>query len=83
MVFLANPIVALFGYIIGVTSGVFGIVQMCRVSKKEKEIISLTRINNALTLENNNLKVNNNTISQGEKSQYFQENNGPVNIDIG
>jgi hypothetical protein len=36
-----------------------------------------------LTIEVKNIKKtsNENEITQGEKSQYFQENSGPVNID--
>ncbi|NHB92131.1 hypothetical protein [Photorhabdus cinerea] len=76
--FLANPYVTAFGYLIGVVSGIIAIVQTFRVSKKEKEIQKLhIEINNKI----NSKTTNNNQVHQGERSQYFQDNNGPVNID--
>ncbi|MBD2794472.1 hypothetical protein ID852_15775 [Xenorhabdus sp. 42] len=72
--FLANPYVVGFGYLIGIVSGIIAIVQTFRVSEREKEIRKLNiKINSSVS--------NNNQIYQGKRSQYFQDNNGPVNID--
>ncbi|KAA1189840.1 hypothetical protein [Photorhabdus heterorhabditis] len=79
--FLANPYVAAFGYLISVVSGIIAIVQTFRVSNKEKEIQKLNiEINNKINSKTtNNNQVN--QVNQGERSQYFQDNIGPVNID--
>lgn len=82
--FLANPLVSFIGYAIGVISGAIGIIQTLASKRKDKEIIKLNENNSFLVVENNQLKmvINQNKISQGEKSQYFQSNSGPVNIDV-
>lgn len=78
---LANPYVSMFGYVIGVISGSIAIVQAFNISKKNKEIkrlnVDIINMTNEL-----NLQVSNkNKVNQGDKSQYFQDNSGPVNID--
>ncbi|CNE87996.1 Uncharacterised protein [Yersinia enterocolitica] len=81
--FLSNPFVSLIGYIVGFISGVIAIFQFLTSKELKREVRELTKINNNLIIENNNLKLTiNNIVSQGEKSQYFQTNNGPVNIDV-
>lgn len=75
--FLTNPIVGIIGYLLSLVAAIIAIVQYLGRSKAEEEARSLR-------IEITNLQANiknDNTISQGEKSQYFQENSGPVNID--
>lgn len=82
-VFLADPIVSSVGYILTVVSGIIAIVQTCGKSKAEKEVIQLRDVISSVTNENNKLKLDIETMSvtQGEKSQFFQSNSGAVNID--
>lgn len=75
---LANEYVSAFGYIVGVVSGCIAIYQTIQVTKKDYEIKQLNfKINNL----NSQIVNNTNNINQGDRSQYFQDNNGPVNID--
>lgn len=86
--FLSNPVIGAVGYIMSLIAACIAIYQAMGKSTANKEIVKLTNKNTILINENNELKVkinqstNNNTVSQGEKSQYFQENTGPVNIDM-
>lgn len=79
---LANEYVIAFGYLVGVVSGCIAIYQTIQVTKKNTEIqqlkITVNELNTKIT---NNITTNRNNVSQGERSQFFQENNGPVNID--
>lgn len=74
--FLANPIVGLVGYALSLIAAIIAVCQF--LGKKEAQ----ERVRE-LTIEVKNIKTtsNENEITQGEKSQYFQENSGPVNID--
>ncbi|RUO46283.1 hypothetical protein CWE24_11995 [Pseudidiomarina donghaiensis] len=75
--FMSNPIVGFIGYLLSFVAAIIAIVQYSARSEAEDEVRSLR-------IEITNLQANTkneNTVRQGEKSQYFQENNGPVNID--
>lgn len=75
--FLSNPIVALTGYLLSLVAAIIAILQYFGRSKAEEEARNLRiQITN---LQSNT--INENKITQGKKSQYFQENHGPVNID--
>lgn len=78
---LANEYVSAFGYLVGVVSGVIAIYQTMQVSKKENEIKQLNITIDELNAQITTITTNKNTISQGDRSQYFQDNNGPVVID--
>lgn len=78
--FLANPYVSGFGYLLGVVSSIIAIVQVFTISRKNKKISELTTQINAVNSQNNS-NINNNLVNQGERSQYFQDNNGSINID--
>jgi len=69
--FLSKPLVALTGYILTVISSVIAIWQFFGKSKAIKELANLQ-------IEITNIK---NNVQQGDKSQYFQANSGPVSID--
>ena len=75
--FLSNPIVGLAGYLLSFVAAVIAIIQYYGKSKAEKEIVNL-RIEIKNLQKNTN---NKNNTYQGNKSQYFQENSGPINID--
>jgi len=82
--FLSNPIVALIGYVFSLIAAVIAIWQFLEKSKALAELGDLKIQITILNQENTNLQSivnNNNKIHQGEKSQYFQKNSGPVNID--
>ncbi|WP_036233629.1 hypothetical protein [Marinobacterium litorale] len=75
--FLSNPIVGIIGYLLSFVAAIIAIVQYLGRSKAEEKVKNLQ-------IEVTNLQANTrneNKVSQGEKSQYFQENSGPVNID--
>jgi hypothetical protein len=74
--FLMNPIVGLVGYALSLIAAIIAVSQF--LGKKE----ALEKVRE-LTIEVSNIKTtsNENEITQGGKSQYFQENSGPVNID--
>jgi len=73
---LANPLVALFGYILSIVSAIIAIVQYLGKSSALKQV-------NHLKMEIKNLQsvINKGDVTQGHKSQYFQHNSGPVSID--
>lgn len=74
---LSNPIVGLIGYLLSLVAAIIAIFQYFGKSKAKDEIkslqIEITSLQTSLRNENN--------IHQGDKSQYFQENSGPVSID--
>jgi len=75
--FLSNPIVGLIGYICSLVAAVIAIGQFLGKTKAQRQIRDLK-------IEITNLQSNTsnkNKIHQGEKSQYFQDNSGSVNID--
>lgn len=75
--FLSNPIVGIIGYLFSLVAAIIAIFQYLGRSKAEDEVKNLQ-------IEITNLQTNTrneNRVNQGEKSQYFQENSGPVNID--
>lgn len=75
--FLSNPIVGLIGYLLSLVAAIIAIFQYFGKSKAEEEA-------RKLRIEITNLQTNTkneNKVYQGNKSQYFQENSGPVNID--
>lgn len=74
--FLANPIVGLVGYVLSLIAAIIAVSQFLGKKTAEERV-------RELTIEVKNIKItsNENQITQGEKSQYFQENSGPVNID--
>lgn len=79
---LSNEYVSAFGYVVGVISGCLAIYQSKQVKDKSGEIQRLETTINQLNAEIRNYKTTNmNSVSQGERSQYFQDNNGSVNID--
>ncbi|GAB3469467.1 hypothetical protein [Azotobacter salinestris] len=85
--FLANPIVGFVGYILSAVAAIIAIVQACGKNKAIKEVSSLSAQLDLKVEENNKLKLeinrveNKNSVSQGERSQYFNGNTGSVNID--
>jgi cell division protein FtsL len=85
--FLANPIVGFIGYVLSVIAAIIAITQ---TFAKQQALRAIDELNIQITSvkeENSNLKIsinkteNNNNVAQGEKSQYFQDNSGPVKID--
>ncbi|WP_394754778.1 hypothetical protein [Crenothrix sp.] len=75
--FLSNPIVGLIGYVFSFIAALIAMNQFLEKSKAQKEVRDLK-------IEIKNFKsntLNKNKIKQGDKSQYFQENSGPVVID--
>ena len=74
--FLANPIVGFVGYVLSLIAAIIAVSQFLSKKTAQKRV-------RELTIEVKNIKTisNENEITQGEKSQYFQENSGPVNID--
>lgn len=75
--FLSNPVVGLIGYLLSLIAAIIAISQYLAKSKAIEEVKNLQiEITNLQSNTNNENKIN-----QGEKSQYFQENSGPVNID--
>ena len=79
--FLSNPIISVIGYFMTVVSGAIAIAQSIRSSNLSKENTNLRNDIVALQQVNaENIELNKKVI-QGEKSQYFEDNSGPVNID--
>lgn len=76
--FFADPVVSSVGYIISLIAGIIAIVQYFGKSKAEEKVKSLK----IELIEIQRKTKNENTINQGEKSQYFQDNSGPVSIKI-
>jgi hypothetical protein len=74
--FLANPMVGLVGYVLSLIAAIIAVSQFMGKKTAEERV-------RKLTIEVKNIKKtsNENEVTQGEKSQYFQENSGPVNID--
>ena len=70
-IFLANPVVALTGYVLSLVAATIAIWQFIGKTHAIEEL-------NQFKMEVAN---NSNNIQQGEKSQYFQENSGQVHID--
>lgn len=92
--FLANPIVSAIGYILSVIAACIAIFEALAkrnalklASDLNVKIGSIKEENNSIKEENYNLKLsireyeNNNNVTQGDRSQYFNENSGPVTID--
>ena len=85
--FLSNPIVGTIGYTLSLIAAIIAIYQALAKEKALKTIDKLNLQITTISQENNNLRLsinkieNNNEIIQGEKSQYFQDNSGSVNID--
>lgn len=87
-VFLSNPFVGAVGYILSFIAAVIAIYQFFAKSEAKEaasqlniKVESLTEENSLLRLELNQIQ-NMNNVHQGDKSQYFQDNNGPVSIDM-
>ncbi|MEZ8234784.1 hypothetical protein LMH73_001650 [Vibrio splendidus] len=81
--FLSNPIVAFIGYAFSLVAACIAIVQTIGKSKAKEEL-KVTKIELINITEKNNVllsQINQNKVEQGEKSQYFQDNNGSVTID--
>ena len=74
--FLANPIVGLVGYVLSLIAAIIAVSQFSGKKTAEERVRELT-----IEVENIRATSNENEITQGGKSQYFQENSGPVNID--
>lgn len=74
--FLANPIVGLIGYVLSLIASIIAVSQFLGRKAAEERVRELT-----IEVENIKMISNENRVTQGEKSQYFQENSGPVNID--
>ncbi|WP_139744047.1 hypothetical protein [Aeromonas media] len=81
--FLANPAVGLVGYVLTVVSGLIAVSQTIGKNKAEDKANDLETKLSVLSQENISLKqeIKEISIVQGEKSQYFQQNSGPVVID--
>ncbi|WP_325891118.1 hypothetical protein [Grimontia sp. NTOU-MAR1] len=86
---LENPVVGAVGYVLSLIAACIAIHQAYTKSVVKKEVVTLQKHNVTLLTENRELKIkvknilNKNTVSQGDRSQYFQENSGPVTIDMG
>lgn len=84
---LANPIVGAIGYVLSFVAAVIAIFQALGKKSAQKLVQELKIEISTVKEENTNLKLsinrneNKNSVNQGEKSQYFQDNSGPVNID--
>lgn len=76
--FLADPVVSFVGYAISFIAGIIAIVQYFGKSEAEEKVKALK----IELIEIQRKTKNENTVNQGEKSQYFQENSGPVSIKI-
>lgn len=78
--FLADPIVSFVGYLLSAVAAFIAISQAVGKQKAKKEVeqanLEITKLNVKMQKI-----INENKIIQGEKSQYFNENSGPVNID--
>lgn len=75
--FLSHPVVALVGYALSLLASIIAIMQYLGKSKALDELSKLKiQITNLQSVSNGSNKV-----QQGERSQYFQENSGAVNID--
>ncbi len=75
--FLSNSAVELIGYVFSLVAATIAIFQYFGKVKAEDEVRNLR-------IEIANLQLNTkneNKVNQGDKSQYFQENTGSVNID--
>ena len=81
--FLADPIVSFIGYALTVISGLIAIAQTAGKTKAKEETKQAQNELYNIAQENNNLKlrIDKMNVTQGEKSQFFQQNSGPVNID--
>ncbi|MFT7008780.1 MAG: cell division protein FtsL [Colwellia sp.] len=85
--FLSNPVVGVIGYTLSLIAAIIAIYQALAKGKALKAIEKLNLQVTTINEENNDLRLsinkteNNNEIIQGEKSQYFQDNSGSVNID--
>ena len=86
-ILLANPIVGAIGYVLSFVAAVIAIFQALGKKSAQKLVQELKIEISTVKEENTNLKLsinrneNKNSVNQGEKSQYFQDNSGPVNID--
>jgi len=74
--FLADPVVGFVGYILSLIAAIIAVSQFLGKRKVEERVRELK-----IEVENIKTTSNENEITQGDKSQYFQENSGPVNID--
>ena len=74
--FLANPIVGLVGYALSLIAALIAVSQFLGKKAAQEKVRELT-----IEVKNIKMTSNENEVTQGEKSQYFQENSGPVNID--
>ncbi|MFT6836470.1 MAG: hypothetical protein ACJA0H_002521 [Francisellaceae bacterium] len=85
--FLSNPIVGIIGYVLSLIAAIIAIYQVLAKQNALKIIEQLNIRVTTISKDNNDLKLsinkteNKNEITQGEKSQYFQDNSGSVNID--
>ncbi|TMO59425.1 hypothetical protein [Pseudoalteromonas aurantia] len=85
--FLSNPIVGTIGYTLSLIAAIIAIYQALAKEKALKTIDKLNLQITTISQENHDLRLsinkteNNNEVIQGEKSQYFQDNSGSVNID--
>lgn len=74
---LSNPIIGMTGCILSFVSSIIAITQFLGKNKAKEEVKTLkVKIKNLQATT-----VNKNKIIQGDKSQYFQDNSGPVIID--
>ncbi|MFC3914632.1 hypothetical protein ACFOSS_14345 [Pseudaeromonas sharmana] len=79
--FLSDPIVSAIGYFMTVVSGAIAIAQSIRSSNLTKEINNLKNEISVLQQVNaDNIEIKEKVV-QGEKSQYFKDNSGPISID--
>lgn len=74
--FLANPIVGGVGYALSLIAAIIAVSQFLGKKEAKERVRELI-----IEVKNTKTTSNENEITQGEKSQYFQENSGPVNID--
>lgn len=79
---LSNPMVMLVGYLLSVVASIIAVHQFVSAKKAKKELVNLSIALDTLRVEN--LKLKNeiqSKVKQGDRSQFFQQNSGSVNID--
>lgn len=79
---LSNPILMLAGYLLSAVASIIAVHQFFSARKARNELAILNITLDTLRVEN--LKLKNkiqSKVTQGDRSQFFQQNSGPVNID--
>lgn len=73
------------GWIFTVVGGVIAIFQVIANKRLKKKIVEKDAIISNLQIQINNQSISTRSrnVAQGEKSQYIETSNAPINIDIG